>query len=1527
MIVTLIGKKSISKIKLPRTAIGSYWFEENEKKVINIRGNDGKWEVTSNDISKIVNTKDLNITDNNITIINNKDVYLYNAILNENSVICMMSEITKEIYILYCEPSFKDDFLHIDLKNNLELSIGKNEKNLIVYNNALVSDEHAEIYKLNGKWYIENKDKKFGTFLNNKQVIEKRELKTGDIIYIMGLKIIWLENSFFINNPYNKMHYNKFELSLSADKNIALDTSDADENEIKLYKESDYYSRSPRIRNIIEAETIKIDAPPQKQNKDDMPAILVLGSTVSMGIIMMFSMYSTIDGFMNKTSSMKDTIISFLMSFIMLVSMVLFPVLSRKFEQKQKVKYESERKTRYIKYLNSKIVNINSIIKKQRESLMHNFPDVEECKNIILNRNDRLWEREIEDYDFLKIRLGIGDVPLTINMQYPEEQFTMDDDELVEKLKIVGKQSKLIDSAPVTISLVEKNIAAIIDEDKAEMKEYFRQLILQLITFHSYEDLKIVFLVDEDSNHEWDYVKNIPHLWNDSKSIRFFADNNEDMREISNYLEEEFQGRIKYENNNVDYRNFSPYYLIITDDYRKIENLKIINDILDSKINYGFSLLCLNGNTSELPHECKTFININKQVGMVYDSKISLSSEKINHEQFDFNSKIDVEFESIVKIIANIPIRFSASSELTLPTNYTFLEMYDAGNIEQLNILEKWNKNDSTLSLKAPLGIDGAGNQIVLDIHEKYHGPHGLIAGSTGSGKSEFIITYILSMAINYHPDDVTFLLIDYKGGGLAGAFAKKDVKLPHLVGTITNIDKVGLQRSLDSIQSELRRRQVMFNEARDLTDESTIDIYKYQKLYHDGVVKKAIPHLFIICDEFAELKQQQEDFMDELMSVSRIGRSLGVHLILATQKPAGIVNDQIRSNSKFGICLKVQDKEDSVDVIKRPDAANLKRAGQFYIQVGNNEYFCLGQSAWAGAPYIPADSTKKKIDTSLEIVNNIGNVIKKIDNDNQKSLNSVGDQLTSIVKYIYQLAEHENIRAEQLWLDSIPENIYIEDIRKKYKVKDKENNICPVIGEYDDPFNQQQGVVNVNFTGDGNTILYGSADSGKETLLSTIVYDTMKTHTPNEVQMYILDFGTEALKIFKNSPNVGDVVFLSEKEKIGRLFDMLQKEVKERKQILSEYNGEYELFLKDKKKKMPMIIVMINGYEAFTESYEDDYDDILQTLTREGVKCGIVFLITASTYNDVRYRLAQNFKQTIALQLNNEDDYFNIFEKVGKKRPSHLFGRGLVNLSDGEIYEFQTAKICEAENWNTKIQNTIESLNKEYGIKADRIPVLPDKVTLEDVKEGLKNMSSVPLGMIKKNLNIYNYNFTKDFINIITAKNIEDSINYTIHVIEELKLLKDVDIQLFDEERVINTKKTDITSEFNNFVENISEKGTYTVCIIVGVDKFINEIGEDEFEEMLKKVEDSQNCNIIIVENASKLKNREYDTWYKDYLTGESGIWVGNGIDDQYLINVTTNSRDLENNCGQSFGYVVKQGEAILIKLLGINNKEDENE
>lgn len=533
-------------------------------------------------------------------------------------------------------------------------------------------------------------------------------------------------------------------------------------------------------------------------------------------------------------------------------------------------------------------------------------------------------------------------------------------------------------------------------------------------------------------------------------------------------------------------------------------------------------------------------------------------------------------------------------------------------------------------------------------------------------------------------------------------------------------------------------------------------------------------------------------------------------------------------------------------------------------------------------------------------------------------------------MKYICDLAKQTGIKTSKLWLEAIPETIFLQKLREKYNVVDTEKIIAPVIGEYDDPFNQHQGVVDLNLSSAGNTIIYGNTGSGKETLLATLVYDVITTHKAEEVQFYLFDFGSEALKIFKGAPHVGDIVYISENEKISRCFEMLQKEIRRRIEILSDYGGDYNLYVKNGEEEMPMIVLVINNYEAFAETYEDTYEDIFLTLTREGMKCGIIFIITVSSYNDVRYRLAQNFKQKIALQLNNEDDYLNIWDRVGKKRPSHIFGRGLVKLKD-DIYEFQVAKICEPEQWNKHIKDVIQALKKQSKLIAKPIPVLPDRVTIQEVKEYISDLSKVPIGINKRTLNVYPYNFTKNFINIITAKSIDVSAEFTLHILEVIRELKDAQVWVFDAERILQTEKQKLTLAYKNFIlemENNLNQKKQIVAVIFGIDKFINDIEDYEidFLKMLKKARELGNYHFIIVDNFTRLKNHEYDEWYRSYCVNDNGIWIGNGVSEQYLISVNPSAEQIVNNCGNSFGYAIMQGEPTMIKLLGMNEKGGEN-
>ena len=1535
MLVTLIGKNSIHTIKLPQTPLGNYWISdksgETEKKLINIEGKDENWQIVTNNKVKAINPKALNIENDIVKISPETEITTQRIILKENNMYGVCIGGFDNFYIIYCSPIFENDLIKLTVKNTQEIFIGKGEKNHIVYNNKLVANTHARIFIDSNELYLENFDKKFGTCVNNKMVSnEIIKLYNGDKIFIMGLTIIIMGQDIIINNPSNNMKYNNNYLSLN-DENHNIDiVKNTNDEEEEIY-EDNYFTRSPRIINRIKKEVVKIDAPPQIESKEEAPMMLVLGSTLSMGAMILISGTRTLDSQINSKQSSRQMIFQIAIILLMLLGMILIPILNVKYNKKKKKKYEEKRQQRYKEYIDSKIEIIDEAMYNQREILLENNLSTEKCQKLILDKDKKLWERKLEDEDFLTVRLGIGDVPLEIDIRYPEERFMMEDDNLIDILNSVAKKSKILQRAPIKFSLIEHRFSAIISHDEELRKKYLENLLIQLIALQSYDDLKLVFLLKEDKQEKWEELKMLPYFWNENKKIRFFADNYNDMEKVSKYLEEIAKQRIeeieekKYDNG---HRVFKPYYLIITDDYKHIENLRIIQEILKEKENIGFGLLSLSDNVNQLPNENQSFINLEDKEGQIFENEITEDSLKT----FKFNLIDNLKLNEITAILANIPIKYDMQGKSGLPSSYNFLEMYDVGLIEQLNVLERWNKNDSTLSLEAPIGIDSAGRLIGLDIHEKFHGPHGLIAGSTGSGKSEFIITYILSMAINYNPNDVAFVLIDYKGGGLAGAFQKGNIKLPHLVGTITNIDTVGLQRSLASIQSELRRRQIAFNKARDMTDEGTIDIYKYQKLYHEGIVKKPIPHLLIICDEFAELKQQQPDFMDELISVSRIGRSLGVHLILATQKPAGIVNDQIRSNSRFAVCLKVQTKQDSNDVINKPDAAQLKGEGQFYIEVGNDEYFNLGQAAWSGAQYLPSNVIKKKVDSSIEFISNIGATIKSIDDTVQRKSNAEGEQLTRIVQYLNDIANKEKIKLPQLWLDSIPEDIYFDDIKKKYKIEHEETRIMPLIGEYDDPYNQRQDAAIIDFDKVGNVVIFGNAESGKESLLSTICYDFIKNYTTKEVWTYILDFGSEALKIFKEAPHVGDTIFIGEEEKIKRFFEYITQEIKNRKKILSDYNGDYKLYVKETGQILPTIIVIINNYGAFADTYQmTEYDDMILSITREGLSCGIKFIFTVNSFNNIRYRLIQNFKYRIALNLNSDDEYYNVFDKIGKKRPSHNFGRGILKVDD-ELYEFQTAKICEASEYNNLIKTAIDEAKRNNKIIAKPVQVLPEKVTFDDLKKDLNSIASVPIGITDKDLRVLNYNFSKNIINLITSKNFDEVIEFTGYIIDEIRQLDEVNVIVFDAEKIWANDNTNVRNEYEIFtfeLEKNLKKDIHNICIIIGLDKFLNAIGElaTFFINQIKKAEEKGNYNFIIVDSASKIKLHEYDPWYKSFIGKEDGIWVGNGFNDQYLINISTNRRDIVNNCGCSMGYAVKGGTPIFVKLLEMKDKGDDYE
>lgn len=503
----------------------------------------------------------------------------------------------------------------------------------------------------------------------------------------MGLKIIMMGNSIFINNPFNRVLYDNQIFSRNTIKQDIPEVEPEEDENAELYREEDYFSRAPRLMNEIEHEEIKIDPPPAKQKIEEMPLLYVVGSMLSMGMMSMVSVYTAIDGLATGTRTFKQALPSLLMGVAMLCSMIVFPTLNKKYEKKKKLKYEAERQQKYGEYIVSKSMLIDEIVEKQRRVILENYNSAAECQELILTRNRRLWERKIGEHDFLTVRLGTGNMPLDIDIKYPEETFAMEEDNLAKILQSFANKSKILKNVPITLSLFEKRISAIIaPKDKSQIDNYVQSLLIQLVTFHSYENLKLVFLVNRDKQKSWEYAKMLPHIWDNMKQIRFFTDDYNDMKEISMYLEKELQERLPKEDEQEEnkYTEDMAYYLIITDDYKKVGNLQIITDVLKAENNIGFSILFISNSLTQLPNECKTFINIEGTGGMMFESEGFYTNQK----QFTIDGDQLLSIEKACRILMNIPIRYQGG-KYALPSLYTFLEMYNARTCRTFKFIRK----------------------------------------------------------------------------------------------------------------------------------------------------------------------------------------------------------------------------------------------------------------------------------------------------------------------------------------------------------------------------------------------------------------------------------------------------------------------------------------------------------------------------------------------------------------------------------------------------------------------------------------------------------------------------------------------------------------------------------------------------------------------------------------------------------------------------------------------------------------------
>ena len=1502
-----LGTKILT-FEIPASISGSFSFDPNseeEYKLINIEARDNNWVLYSNSDSSVFENG--NPVDS--------------IVLKANSYHVIQKNNTN--YLIYVTNLFDDSFTTYTYNDSINLTIGNDATCNINFANSIIKGMAAKIYKYENHFVL---DIASTPVYINKELVTRSNfpIKNGDTIDIYGLKLIFFNNLLLINNPLGIVKTNLTNTSLAPYQAPAMDPpQEIQTKDIDLYSKEDNFSKSPRIRRLIKTKAIELSPPPRQEGERELPLLLTIGPMATMAILAGVRLASVISKIAAGEATFKSQITAIVQASTMLLSMLLWPTVTRMFNKKLKEKRKKELLEKYNIYLMEKRKELTDEYKLQKDILIENLIPVEQCVKIIEAGNINFWDKRTEQNDFLEVRLGLGDQKLAVEVGFPKEGFTIEEDALRKQAEALVNEFKYLKHVPIGYSFYKHKITAIMGE-KDTTYGMINNIVLQLITFYSYEDIKIVVFTNKENEKNWDYIKYLNHSFSNDKSIRFFSSDTENAKDLGDYLNMELNSRMNMKKEGNEHK---PYYIVICDDYDMIKRQAFRKTLTEEDDNLGFSLIIMEKEMSNLPSKCNNFIYMGRQTSDV------LTDSFEGQDKVSFNNEINnsIDMMKIAKRLANIPIEFEDGYK-ELPEAINFLEMEKVGKVEQLNIMNRWRLNDSTKSLKAEVGVDENGNLMYLDLHEKYHGPHGLIAGMTGSGKSEFIITYILSMAINYSPEYVSFILIDYKGGGLAGAFENKatGISLPHLAGTITNLDKAEMDRTLVSIDSEIKRRQQLFNEARDALGESTIDIYKYQKYYKEGRLTKPVPHLFIICDEFAELKAQQPDFMDNLISVARIGRSLGVHLILATQKPSGVVNDQIWSNTKFRVCLKVQDASDSKEMLKRPEAANIKQTGRFYLQVGYDEYFALGQSGWCGAKYYPSEKIVKQVDKSVNFIDDSGDFIKSIQAGNSVNIEAQGEQLSAIMKEIINVAKMSKVKADRLWLDDIPETILVDNLEKDYQYEKEENSVTAIIGEYDAPEKQEQGLLIYEPKVQGNTAVFGNDPIEKEKILNTIIYSICKNYTSDEVNIYAIDYGSETLSMFNSFPQIGGIVFIGEDEKFKNLFKLITEEIKERKKLLLKYGGSFDAYNQSNEKKLPQIILVMNNYEGILDNYNTIYENIA-SIGRDCERYGVYLIITANTMSSLGRRVSLCLENKYAFHLNDASDYYGVFGGNTKIRPRERLGRGLT-LNDG-VHEFQTASIvADEKDINSFIAEVSERIKANNPNHAKEIPSLPKVVTTDIVKKDIKELKNVPIGISKNDLEVVKYDFMQYPATIITSNRLGNMNNFMEALVDIMLKIPDNSVYFLDirqeldlsSKEGINYVNNNFAKAIDNLISNISSKknkDSKLVYIFYGLERIKAEVDSKKLEELFTLVKASDNTKLILADSTKNLKSIDLDIWYSKVKNNTDGIWVGKGITEQQTFRISRITKEMQNSYSNSYGYVLIESEPVLVKLVEAGN------
>ncbi len=962
---------------------------------------------------------------------------------------------------------------------------------------------------------------------------------------------------------------------------------------------------------------------------------------------------------------------------VMIVGMLAMMLLGGGLSKKAQV---NDERRDYLRYLNNVRADVQAAAAAQRQRLLLQHPDPAGLASTAVSA--RLWERRRTDPDFGQVRVATGPQRLTTRLRTPQTP-PLDDLDPVSAtaLRQFIRTYATVPDLPVALALCGYPRVGVHGQ-RALVLDLVRAVIAQLATFHSPDDVRIAVCVSPDAAADWQWLKWLPHSLHLTASdaagpMRLAAD---DLGELAEVLGEELGQRPRFSKNATAAMD-QPHVVVVRDGG---------SGDPDTALADVTGLLGV------------TVIDVGERPGPVgtYGLDLIVEAERMGLSGPDGvglvgrPDRLDpATAEALARSLSPLhAVRPAAGDDdQPLTGSLGLADLLGIGDPRHLDVAETWRPRSRRGRLRVPLGLDASGRPLELDVKESAEegmGPHGLVIGATGSGKSELLRTLVLALAATHSSEILNFVLVDFKGGAtFAGLGA-----LPHTSAVITNLaDDLGLVgRMKDALEGELIRRQ---EELRAASQDSVRD---YERAREAGADLKPLPSLLVIIDEFSELLSSQPDFIDTFVMIGRLGRSLGVHLMLASQRLEEGRLRGLDSHLSYRIGLRTFSSSESRSVLGVTDAADLPPIpGSGFLRTDAATLIRFKAAYVSGAAPTPRSVAPDDVRTVAPALRVLPFGLARQDPppeaDGELTVEDVlraaapppaeaadaSPFAETILDVMVDRLRGRGPDAHQVWLPPLDQAPPVADLLGPLEASSERGLRATVwpgagklhvpVGLIDKPYEQRQDLLAVDLSGAaGNVAVVGAPQSGKSTLLRTLVTSLALTHTPEEVQFFCLDFGGGTLGGLAGLPHVAGVATRLDPAGCSRTVAEVAGILVERERVFAEKGIDSVATFRRRRRageqleKRPFgdVFLVVDGWGTLKEEFERLYDAALG-LGARGLGYGVHVVLSANRWMEVRAQIRDAVGTRLELRLGDPFDS-EVHRKVAATVPEGTPGRGV---------------------------------------------------------------------------------------------------------------------------------------------------------------------------------------------------------------------------------------------------------------------------